>query len=238
MKRHPIGLSLVLPAYDEEDNLEPATLGAEAILRHIVDRHEIWIVDDGSRDGTAEAAARLAAELPTVKVLTHSENLGYGAALKSGFRAATLPYVAFTDTDRQFDLADLTRFLPLLPDNDFVVGYRMKRLDPLPRKIYSRGYALLIRLLFGVAARDLNCALKVMDRKKVLALGLRSDHYFINVEILVRGRIHGCRVAEVGVRHLPRAAGSSKVDLGQIPRTLREVAWLRRELRAAGESRP
>ncbi|MFN7972006.1 MAG: glycosyltransferase family 2 protein [Acidobacteriota bacterium] len=231
MRKFSFGLSLVLPAFNEEENIEPVTIIADGVLRHLLPRYEIWLVDDGSRDGTAAAIERVKAEYPAVRSITHDVNKGYGVALRNAFAAATMPYVAFTDSDRQFDIVDIERLLPLAEQNDLVVGYRLRRLDPFVRKIYSRGYGLLIRTLFDLHVRDLNCALKLMERQKLLALGLRSDHYFINVEMLVKARARGYRIAEVGVKHLPRAAGESKVTLSQIPNTLREVRRLYRELK-------
>lgn len=230
MTKFPYGLSLVLPALDEEENIEPATDEAVEALSSLLDRHEVWIVDDGSHDGTAAAIDRLKKRHPSVRSISHPRNLGYGAALKNGFAAATLPYVAFTDSDRQFDPVDFERLLPKLGIADFVVGYRIDRVDPFLRRVYSRGYAAVIRAVFGLRIRDLNCAFKIMDREKLLRLELRSDHYFINVEMLVKGLKRGYRIDEVGVRHRVRASGRSKVTLAQIPRTIREVRRLHREL--------
>ncbi len=218
-----------MPAFNEVENIEPAAIEADAFLSRAVAEYEVILVDDGSTDGTAERIREVAAMLPSVRGAFHAENRGYGAALITGFGMAAFPHVAFTDSDRQFDMADLSKLAGMIDDCDFVVGYRASRNDTLARRIYSRSYRLLIRLLFGLRSRDLNCALKLMDREKLLALDLKSHHYFINVEILVKAKLAGYLVQEIPVRHLPRAAGRSKVDLGEIPRTIAEVVRLRAE---------
>jgi dolichol-phosphate mannosyltransferase len=209
-------LSLILPAYNEAAGIAEAVAEADDALAHFCDNYEIIVVDDGSRDGTAAAVPNS----PRVRVLRHESNRGYGAALRTGFEAASGDYVAFTDADGQFDLADLERLVYLIEPASVAVGYRVDRQDPWRRRFFSWGYNQLVRQLIGTGVRDCDCALKVFRRDALRRLLPESDHFFVNTEMLARARQLGMLVAETGVRHRPRRHGNSKVSLSDIPRTL------------------
>jgi 4-amino-4-deoxy-L-arabinose transferase-like glycosyltransferase len=213
-------VSLVLPACNEEASIRRAVAEADEALAALAEDYEILVVDDGSRDATAAAVADEAARRPHVRLLRHGTNRGYGAALRTGFRAARCDFVAFTDADCQFHAADLARLLPLTDDHPIAVGYREERQDPWQRRFLSGGYNLLTRLLLGTRVRDVDCALKVFRREALPELLPRTRGFFVNAEMLTRARQHGLRVAEAGVRHRPRLCGASKVSLAEVPRTL------------------
>ncbi len=213
-------LSLVIPAWNEEKTIGQAIREADAALSAAASEYEILVVDDGSTDGTAEAVRAAAGANPRVRLLRHPRNLGYGAALRTGFEAAALDLVAFTDADCQFDLADLAYMLPLTRRFDVTCGYRIDRQDPALRRFCSWGYNALVTLLAGSQVRDIDCALKVFRREKLAAILPECAGFFVNTEMLARARLGGLSVVEVGVRHRPRAAGQSKVSLRDVPRTL------------------
>ncbi len=204
-------LSYFFPAHDEVENLEPLVDEALAALPAIADAFEIIVVDDGSTDGTRELADRLAADHPgVVRAIHHERNLGYGAALRSGFRAATHDLVAFTDGDRQFRVADLVRLTAALgPDVDVVAGYRIRRADPLVRTIYARLYRLANLVFFGLRVRDVDCACKLFRRAALEGLRVESGGAFFSAELLIKMRASGRRIVEVGVPHHPRVAGAA-----------------------------
>lgn len=228
-------LSLILPAFNEEAGIAAAIAEADAALSRLGLTYEIIVVDDGSTDRTAEIAASVG-----VRVIRHEVNLGYGAALRNGFAAARGNLIAFTDADCQFYLDDLTLLIPhvQLVDGSFrepnplaeravhhqpahlAIGYRVDRQDSLLRKFYSRGYNLLSRVLLGACARDIDCALKVFRRDVLEKLMPETDGFFVNTEMLTKARQQNLTIAEVGVRHRPRARGDSKVGIGAIPRVL------------------
>jgi dolichol-phosphate mannosyltransferase len=216
----PYRLSLVLPAFNEEAGIRQAVLEADDALAGLVADYEVLVVDDGSCDGTAAVVEEIAASRSRVRLLRHGENRGYGAALRTGFEAASFELVAFTDADCQFHLADLGRLLPLTDRCPVVVGYREDRQDPWRRRFLSRGYNLLARTLLGTRVRDVDCALKVFRRDALAKLLPESAGFFVNTEMLSRARQHRLPIAEVGVRHRPRLRGASKVSLGEVPRTL------------------
>ncbi len=224
------GLSLILPAYNEAQAIRHSIRAAAAALAELGVPYEIIVVDDGSTDDTAAIARLEAAELPQVRVLSTSQNVGYGGAIRYGFREARFDFLAFTDADGQFDLRELSRLLTLAKDFDLVCGYRIDRQDHWTRKLYSRGYNLIVRSLLGTRVRDCDCALKIFRRSQIDQLGLESDDFFINAELLTKARLAGLTVTEVGVNHYPRLRGESKVSLGHIfpvLKTLVQFWWSR-----------
>jgi len=228
------GVSVVLPALDEEATIEAVTEAVRDACHALGLRFEIIIVDDGSRDGTGDRAAHLARRDPRVRVIRHHRNRGYGAALRSGFSAATLPWLFFTDADGQFEPRDLRLLIPLTQHADIVAGYRARRSDPFHRRLYGRLFGRMVRVLLGVRSRDVNCAFKLMRRELVVALGLRSEGAVVNAELLGKAARAGARIAEVGVRHRPRRAGRpTGGDPRVIVRALRELVALRPEIRRA-----
>ena len=230
-------LSLVLPAFNEEDGIRLAVAEADSALAALCDDYEILVVDDGSADGTAGEVEAESAGRPHVRLLRHPKNLGYGAALRTGFTAARFELVAFTDADCQFHLEDLARLLPLTETAPVAVGYRIDRKDPWRRRFLSGGFNLLIRVLLGTRVRDCDCALKVFRREALADLLPETDGFFVNAEMLSKARQFGYAVAQAGVRHRPRVRGESKVSVGQVPRVLRTLLpfWWTRVM-FAGES--
>jgi dolichol-phosphate mannosyltransferase len=231
-------LSLVIPAYNEAAGIGVAIAEADEALASLCDAYEILIVDDGSTDDTAAVVAEATRRRPSVRLLQHKHNRGYGAALATGFAAARYARVAFTDADCQFHLTDLAPLYSLTEQHPIAVGYRMVRRDPWPRRFISWGYNLLARSLLGTRVRDCDCALKVFRRDALQRLLPDSTGFFVNTEMLTRARLLNMNVAEVGVRHRSRVRGSSKVSLREIPRTLATLLpfWWSRVLFAGGES--
>jgi glycosyltransferase involved in cell wall biosynthesis len=205
-------LSYFFPAHNEEANLEGLVEEALATLPSLAETFEVIAVNDGSRDRTGEIADRLAAAHPgVVRVVHHPVNRGYGGALRSGFEAAQYELLAFTDGDRQFRVEDLGRLTARLaePDRpDLVVGYRIKRADPPIRVLYARTYRLANRVLFGLRVRDVDCACKLFRREALDDVRVESGGAFFSAELLIKVLRKGRSIAEVGVPHFPRTAGS------------------------------
>lgn len=203
----PRSLSIFFPAYNEEANLPTLIERTVAAVAPLTEDYEIIIVNDGSRDRTREVADDLARRYPTVRAVHHERNGGYGAALITGFGSATKDAVFFSDSDNQFDLGEIRRFWELIATNRAVVGYRIKRADPLMRKVNAFCWGRLIRLLFGFKIRDLDCAFKMFRRADVAGLTLQSRGATLVAELMARLHGRGVRWVEVGVHHYPRVAG-------------------------------
>jgi glycosyltransferase involved in cell wall biosynthesis len=213
-------LSFFFPAYDEEDSIEPMVSDALTILPSFADDLEVIIVDDGSHDRTPEIADAQARRDPRVRVIHHRPNRGYGGAIRSGLVASTKEFVFFTDGDRQFDLRDLSRLVPLLDTNDVVIGYRLKRMDPRSRLVIAWVYNRFIRVLFGGGFKDVDCAFKLFRRSAFERMPIervRSNGAFFSPELLIKLRAAGVRMAQVGVPHYPRRAQEPK---GATPRVI------------------
>lgn len=234
----PPRLSIVLPAYNEEGNIERAVREALAGAAKAGATCEVVVVNDGSRDGTAGILKSLEGELGAwLRVIDHPVNLGYGVALRDGFRATRGELVFYTDSDNQFDLGELKDFMPLMEDHDVILGYRVDRQDPWLRKFVSGGFNGLSSLAFGMKVRDLNCSFKLFRGDLIRALPLDTPDFFIDTELVARIHRGGYRYVQRGVRHYPRTAGKSTVRPSDVPRTLVSLArmWmrLRREPRGA-----
>lgn len=218
------GLSVVLPAYNEELNIEAAVRRALAVLVDVAEQYEVIVVNDGSRDATSEVVRALAQEhYPRVRLLNHLRNQGYGAALRTGFSRAQYGLVFFTDSDNQFDISELKYFLPLMERYDIVTGFRVYRYDSVLRSIVSWCYNRLVNVLFRVKVRDVDCAFKLFRKEVLTKTTLECDNFFASTELLARARKWNFRIAEKGVRHYPRMAGETTVRPSDVPRTLREI---------------
>jgi glycosyltransferase involved in cell wall biosynthesis len=204
-------LSFFVPAHNEADNIEALVAEALVELPTMAEEFEIIAVDDGSRDATPQIADRLAADNPHVRVVHHQVNQGYGAAVRSGLSAARYDLVAFTDGDRQFKVADLSRLLERMAKRDspdVVVGYRLKRADPFIRTAYARAYRLALNIFYRLGVRDVDCAFKLFKRSAFDGVRLESGGAFMSAELLIKLKQRGRRIVEVGVPHYPRVAGS------------------------------
>ncbi len=217
-------VSFVLPAYNEEENITPAVEGAVAVALEMCSKFEIIVVDDGSTDRTAQLVRECAVRHPEVRLLRHAGNKGYGEALRSGFSEATHEFVFYTDADNQFDLNELPLLLAWAGQADVVAGYRKVRQDPAVRRVNAWCWNRLVRALFYVPVRDIDCAFKLYRRESLAAIEIESRGAMIDTEIMVKLARRGSTIVEVGVTHLPRTAGSTTgANLKVILRALREV---------------
>lgn len=205
-------LSYFFPAHNEEANIEALVAEALETLPTLAETFEIIAVDDGSKDTTPELADRLAAAHPDIVRAVHLRpNRGYGGALRAGFEASRYELLAFTDGDRQFKVADIGRLTARMADADHpdvVVGFRIKRADPIVRILYARAYKLANRIFFGLRVTDVDCACKLFQRSALEGIRVESGGAFFSAELLNRIRQAGRSIAEVGVPHYPRTAGS------------------------------
>jgi glycosyltransferase involved in cell wall biosynthesis len=210
-------------------------------MPRVADDYEVIVVDDGSSDRTGELADRIAAADSHVKVVHHEVNLGYGGAVISGIRAASMPWVLLADGDGQFDPADVELLASRTPEYDVVVGRRVHRADPLMRRINGKAWTLLVRIMFGLRISDMDCGFKLFRGEFLKDMDLHAHGAMITTELMARLAGRHARICEVPVKHLPRVAGEqSGANFRVIARAFKELFGLYRELKSArgGEVAP
>ncbi|MBN2585844.1 MAG: glycosyltransferase family 2 protein [Candidatus Fermentibacteraceae bacterium] len=204
------GVSFFCPAYNDEGNIRRTVESALATFRSLALDHEIVIVEDGSPDGTAEISDGLAEEYDTVRVVHHPVNRGYGGALRSGFESArNFELVTYTDGDGQYDFSEFGLLLDSWEDGVCVVGYRLERAEGFRRDFQNRVYGLILRMLFGLSVKDVNCSMKLFQRDHLDSIDIRSDSSFLDAEILIKLKRLGVGIVEVPVHHFPRLHGQA-----------------------------
>ena len=227
-------LSLIFPVFDEEQNLGELLDAALRIAPRLAADFEVIVVDDGSRDRSGAIIDAWSRTHPSVRRLSHAANRGYGAALRTGLREARGQLVFFSDADLQFDLAELEKLLAHTDRFDIVAGFRAPRRDPWPRRLLAAGWGGLVRVLFGLRVRDIDCAFKVFHRRVIEAMPIESIGAFVNTEILVRATAAGFRIHQVPVTHRRRRHGQQTgANMRVIARALRELVLLFRDLHLA-----
>jgi glycosyltransferase involved in cell wall biosynthesis len=229
-------LSIVLPAYNEEANVERAVEQVSRVARELGMDYEIILVNDGSADRTGEIAHELEGRIPNYRLVEHYPNRGYGGSLKAGFEAATKELIAFVPADNQFDFGEITLLLEALDGADIVSGYRAQREDPFVRRLNAFGWNTLVSVLFGRLCRDIDCGFKLFRREILDHVTIESDGAMIDTEFLAGARARGYRIAEVPVTHLPRVGGEATgANFKVIAKAFRDLALFRlrlsRELR-------
>lgn len=202
-------ISYFCPAYNEQENLEKAISGVLAVLKEIGAPFEVIIVDNGSLDRTPQIADQLAKENPLIRVIHHVSNREYGGALKSGFTNAVNEIVVYTDSDNQYDFNDFKKMLPYFDSYDAVIGVREARHDSVYRKIQSGIFKVLLRALFGLKAKDINCSFRAYKKKVLDDMRISSDSAFIDAEMFLSAKRKGYKICEVAVQHFPRKAGKA-----------------------------
>ena len=205
-------LSVFFPAYNDAPSLPKLLEKTFAALEGRVAEYEVIVVNDGSYDNTAEVLAGLQEHYGRcLRVVTHSQNRGYGGALRTGFASARKDWVFYTDGDSQYDVSELPRLLELVrPDTGLVNGYKLERQDPTHRIWIGKTYNFCARLLFGIRIRDIDCDYRLIRRDLLERIQLTSTSGTICVELVRKLEMTGCGVVETGVRHYPRLYGKSQ----------------------------
>lgn len=226
-------ISLVMPAHNEAENIEPLVAEAVPALSAVTDDFEIVVVDDGSKDATAEVTRRLMQTEPHLRLVQHPVNQGFGAAVLTGFTSATKDWIFYTDADLQFVLAEIARFVLYTDRADLIAGYRAPRRDSFVRVFYGKGWSLLCTLVFGYTVRDVDCGFKLLRREVIgdIAPQVQSRGATFSIEWLVRAKRAGYRFVELPVTHRQRVAGSqSGANPKVIVRAFRELIKFRMQL--------
>ena len=218
------GLSAFFPAYNEEGNIERMCSSLKNVLPQVAEDFEIIVVNDGSEDRTREIADRMVREDHRIRAVHHDRNRGYGAAIRSGMHACQKEYIFFTDGDNQFDVSQISLFIPYTSEYDGVIGFRINRQDSWMRKANAWAWNWLVRWMFGLRVKDIDCAFKLFHRKVYEKIELESSGAMISTELLVKITKNGYRLHEIGVLHSPRLEGKQTgANLRVILRAFKEL---------------
>jgi glycosyltransferase involved in cell wall biosynthesis len=200
-------LSLFFPCHNEEGNVQALLEDALKIGPQVAKAFEVLIIDDGSRDRTADLVTTFSRRDSRIRLLQHPVCQGYGAALRSGFKAARYPWIFYSDGDRQFNLFELPRLIERSADYDIISGVRAHRADAWPRRLNAWIYRVALSALMGVRVPDPNCAFKLYRQTIMAGLTLKTSGALINAEIFAKAAKAGARMTFVPVSHRPRTAG-------------------------------
>ena len=204
-------VSAVFPAYNDAGTIPSMVLTALMALRQVTDDYEIIVTDDGSTDYTGDVLDEMAERYPELRVIHHTENQGYGCALRSGFSAATKEWVFYTDGDAQYNPMELVELAAALTEGvDIVNGYKIARKDPLGRKIIGRLYHHIVKLAFGFHLRDVDCDFRLIRRKIFDEVKFESKTGTLPLEMVKKFQDAGYVFREVPVHHYFRQYGVSQ----------------------------
>lgn len=227
-------LSVFFPCYNDSGTIQNLIEQTETLANEFTDDYEIIVIDDGSSDGSREILNHLQAKHPSLRPIFHGRNLGYGAALQTGFKQARKDWIFYTDGDGQYDVNELKTLLPLMTDPvDIVNGYKIKRSDPWYRHVLGTLYGRLAKIIFRIRIRDVNCDFRLIRRRVFDAVKLESTSGAIGLEFIKKAELAGFNIAECPVRHYRRSCGRSQFlnlrkiiqtgfDLIRLAQTLKE----------------
>lgn len=233
------GISVFFPAFNDEKTIGSLVSQALALLPTLTDDYEVVVINDGSVDTTQEVLEELARGSKHLKLVRHERNLGYGAALRSGFTHASKELIFYMDGDGQYDVLEMPKLLLLMTkDREVVNGYKVSRSDAAYRKIAGAIYNRLAHLLFCLPIRDVDCDFRLIKRSAIRSIDLTSSGGAVCIELIYKLRRSGCAFAETPVHHYPRAHGRSQFFTPHsVARTARDFCMLWLRLVALGRER-
>ncbi len=208
-------ISIVAPAYNEEENVETSIRSWGNLLSSEKINGEIVITNDGSLDKTKSILSTLQEEFNNLTVINFDQNKGYGRALSTSIGSAAGDFIVTIDSDGQFSPDDIPALLKKQKEGDYdlVTGFRKRKNDGIFRVLADRGLNLLVRLMFRVKLRDTNCALKVIKKNCFEQFIIESSGYPTPTEITLKVHQLGFKLTEVGIDHLERSGGKSSLKL-------------------------
>jgi len=221
-------LTIVIPAYNEAENIEKTVLAAQQVCKAFFDGYEIIVVDDASKDNTSSIVKRIVKKNSDVLLLTHKENNGKAAALNTGFNIAKGKYLFYTDADNQYDINSIRGLKNLIGKADIVSGCRINKAISPFRKFASDLYNLIARTFFGIKAKDIECAFKLFRNEKLKQIEIKSSNFMVETEILAKATRLGLNIVDFPVRHYPRTKGETSVSpLRDTLRTVKGLIYLK-----------
>jgi glycosyltransferase involved in cell wall biosynthesis len=221
-------ITAFFPAYNDAGTIASMVVLANSTLRNLADDYEVIVVNDGSRDHTAQVLRELEMIYPRLRVVHHPVNRGYGSALRTGFENASKELIFYTDGDAQYDVRELEQLAALMTDDiDVVNGYKISRSDPLHRIIIGNIYRWIIKVGFGIRIRDVDCDFRLVRNSSYHKVRLTSTSGTICVEMIKSFQDAGLRFAEAPVNHYHRAYGKSQFfNFRRLFKTFRDLSAL------------
>lgn len=227
MKQKNKSLSIIYPAYNEQENIEGTILKSYKFAKDHFKDFEIIIVDDGSRDKTNLIARSVSKKISQVRVIKNVRNLGYGATVWKGLRAASKDLIFFSDSDQQFDINELKKLINHIDNNDVVIGYRKKRQDSFLRVLNMVCWRIAVFCFLGLRYKDIDCAFKLFEKKVLHSLNIKSKGATFSAELLYKIKSRGYKIKEIAVSHYPRVKGKATgANPKVIARAIRDLLLL------------
>lgn len=220
--KSPLSISCFFPCYNDAPTIKSMVVLAMDVCKKYTDHYEVIVIDDGSSDGSRDILRAMEQEFPgRFRTVLHEHNRGYGGALKSGFAAARYDWIFYTDGDMQYDVMELPRLLDRISDQvDYVQGFKIKRQDPLIRIILGQIYQRLMKVMFRLKIRDVDCDFRILRREVIQSIFLKHNSGVICVEMMAKLNLINARFAEVGVTHRFRMYGQSQFfNFSRVART-------------------
>lgn len=203
-------LSIFFPVFNEGQNIAHIISQAILIAPKIAQKYEIIVVNDGSLDNTGDVLKRILKSNKSIRLIEHEKNMGYGAALKTGFYNSRFEYITYMDSDGQFEFAEIYKLLTKIENYDLVIGRRVKRADNFLRRLNGTLWNILINTLFYVEFRDIDCGFKLMSKKVIGNIPkLTSNGATISVELVMNAKNKGFKITQVDLVHKPRKFGKA-----------------------------
>jgi glycosyltransferase involved in cell wall biosynthesis len=220
-------ISLMFPLYKDKRTVEFMITKSSSVLKKLKRKYEIIIVDDGCPQNSGKLAKKIAKRFSNIKVFFHKKNLGYGAALKTGLRKCKNDWIFVIDGDAEYDVEDLFRLLKVSKNYDLVITCRYKKKYSTYRIFVSWVYNAILRLIFNIKFRDISSGSRLVKRKLIKHIKLKSNSTFIGAELVIKSKLAGYKVTQIGIHTFPRTFGTgSTVRLKNILLTLKEMILL------------
>lgn len=214
--KYKYSISFFIPAYNEEGNLERISQDILSFLKKNYLKYELVIVANVSKDKTSEIARKIAKKTNNVRVIQQEKFVGYGVQFRTGFENSSNELIAYTDSDRQFDINEMHNFMKFIDEYDMVIGYRKNRKDKKMRLFYSWIYNLALHVLVGIPFKDVDCAFKVVHKRVIDKIKPLSCVISADSELVAKAIAHGFKIKQIPVTHYPRVAGQSQAEIGRM----------------------
>ena len=205
-----MNISVILPAFNEELNIKIAIRSIVSYLQEQkLNNWEIIVVDDGSTDNTKEEVEKIINVQNNVSLKMHKLNMGYGKALQTGIKNVKFEWIFITDSDLQFFIYDLDKFIPLTNSYNFIQGIRTRRSDPFHRVILGKIYKSIVKFFFQIPVSDPECSFRLFKKNLINNSNIICKGPMVPVELLLEAKNNNAKFYEIDVRHQNRKLGNT-----------------------------